>query len=81
MRGGFWLAASVGGAMALLCGREALACPFCASAKAGNGYLIATLVLLALPFTALAGLVLWLRRSAKASLEPDRQKDHVTDTP
>jgi len=67
--------------MALLCGREALACPFCASAQAGNGYLIATLVLLALPFTALAGLVLWLRRSAKASLEPDRQKDHVTDTP
>lgn len=58
----------------------AWACPFCSTAKTGSGYLIATLVLLAIPFTALAMLVLWLRRNAKASVDPDPQEDHGSPT-
>ena len=58
----------------------AWACPFCSTAKTGSGYLIATLVLLAIPFAALAMLVLWLRRNAKASVDPDPQEDHRRPT-
>ena len=58
----------------------AWACPFCSTAKTGTGYLIATLVLLAIPFTALAMLVLWLRRNAKTPVDPNPQEDHGAPT-
>ena len=53
------------GMMALWTG-AALACPFCATAKTGNGYLLATVLLLAIPFLALGGFVLWLRHGARS---------------
>lgn len=70
------------GAMAVLAigimyAADAVACPSCTTAKTGNGYLIATAVLLALPFTALAGFALWLRRSVKTPVGPERSADRT----
>ena len=49
---------------------NAVACPFCTTAKTGNGYLAATLVLLVLPLAAIGGFVLWVRRCTRTSVEP-----------
>jgi hypothetical protein len=45
------------------------ACPFCAStgSAANAGYLIATVILIALPVTLLGGFVHWLRRHERRS--------------
>lgn len=58
-----------------------LACPFCASAKTGNGYLFATVLLLAIPFVALTGFVLWLRRCARILPDANDHAEEGTSTP
>ncbi len=45
----------------------AIACPFCASGAVGTGshYLVATIVMLALPLGLIGGFALWVRRSVR----------------
>ena len=49
---------------------DALACPFCTTAKTGSGYFAATVVLLVLPLAALGGFALWVRRVARSQARP-----------
>ncbi|HET9250863.1 MAG TPA: hypothetical protein VFP58_01950 [Candidatus Eisenbacteria bacterium] len=60
---------------------EGLACPSCVTAKTGNGYLLATAVLLALPFASLAGFALWLRRESMMRRRPIPGPDPGSDSP
>lgn len=55
------------GAPAAVC-----ACPFCASTGSSSdaGYIIATVILIALPVTLFAGLVHWLRRYERPDVAP-----------
>ncbi len=50
----------------------ARACPFCASTGSSSdaGYIIATVILIALPVTLFAGLVHWLRRYERPEVQP-----------
>lgn len=47
--------------------RIAIACPFCASGDVGTGshYLVATIVMLALPLGLIGGFALWVRHSVR----------------
>lgn len=60
-------------AAAALAGPAAVdACPFCASTGSASdaGYIIATVILIALPVTLFAGLVHWLRRYERPDAAP-----------
>ena len=68
-------------AAGIVCAGDAFACPSCTTAKTGAGYLLATAVLLAIPFGALAGFTLWIRRNARAQAETDSPGESSTKTP
>ena len=57
---------------AILAPAAARACPFCASTGSSSdaGYIIATVILIALPVTLFAGLVHWLRRYERPEAAP-----------
>jgi hypothetical protein len=57
------------------------ACPFCTTAKTGNGYLLATVLLLTVLFVALVGFVLWLRRWAGSPPAAERCREESTGVP
>lgn len=59
--------------------RNAIACPFCASGAVGTGshYLVATIVMLALPLGLIGGFALWVRRSVRPA-DPAEGTDPTT---